>query len=77
MVDRRRASLTALSTLTRRPRAELTLAPPPVLAPEPPPRPAVVVDNAVYSSGRRVATPDSVAESHDWLVEDPERLGRV
>ncbi|MDP9430060.1 MAG: magnesium and cobalt transport protein CorA [Actinomycetota bacterium] len=76
MVDRRRASLTALSTLTRRPRPELTLATPPAPAPAPaaPGRPAVIVDNAVYSSGRRVATPDSVAESHEWLVEDPDRL---
>jgi magnesium transporter len=76
VVDRRRASLTALSTLARRPRPELTLAPPPAAAPASaaPDRPALIVDNAVYSSGRRVATPDSVAESHEWLVEDPERL---
>jgi magnesium transporter len=74
VVDRRRASLTALS-LGRRPRPELTLAPaPPQEAPPPGPRPLLIVDNAVYSSGRRVATPETVAESHEWLVEDPERL---
>ncbi|MGY1593829.1 magnesium and cobalt transport protein CorA [Geodermatophilus sp. SYSU D00708] len=76
MVDRRRASLTALS-LGRRPRPELTLAPAPVAQPaaaDGARRPSLIVDNAVYSSGRRVATPETVAESHDWLVEDPERL---
>ncbi|MGY1640095.1 magnesium and cobalt transport protein CorA [Geodermatophilus sp. SYSU D00703] len=75
MVDRRRASLTALS-LGRRPRPELTLAPalPQPVAPPTRKRPALIVDNAVYSSGRRVATPETVAESHDWLVEDAERL---
>src|SRR3712207_8248154 len=26
------------------------------------------------STGRRVATPDSPAESHEWLAEDPDRL---
>jgi magnesium transporter len=76
VVDRRRASLTALS-LGRRPRPELTLAPPPP-APAPVPterdRHSLIVDNAVYSSGRRVATPTTVAESHEWLAEDPERL---
>ncbi len=76
MVDRRLGSLTALSTLTRRPRPELTLATPPAPAPAPPAptRPAVIVDNAVYSSGRRLATPDSPAESHAYLVEDDGRL---
>ena len=75
MVDRRRAPLTALSTLARRPRPELTLAPAPQPpAPVAPQRQSLIVDNAVYSSGRRVATPDSVAESHEWLVEDPDRL---
>ncbi|MGY1633771.1 magnesium and cobalt transport protein CorA [Geodermatophilus sp. SYSU D01186] len=75
MVDRRRASLTALS-LGRRPRPELSLAPPPAPVPVPTERErhALIVDNAVYSSGRRVATPATVAESHEWLVEDPERL---
>ncbi|WNV76675.1 magnesium and cobalt transport protein CorA [Geodermatophilus sp. DSM 44513] len=75
MVDRRRAPLTALTTLTRRPRPPVTLAPVPPPAPEPPPpRPAVIVDNAVYSAGRRVATPESPLESHQCLVEDDERL---
>ncbi|MGK5169084.1 magnesium and cobalt transport protein CorA [Geodermatophilus sp. CPCC 205761] len=77
MVDRRRASLTALSTLARRPRPELTLAPVPPPAPAPAAdreRHALIVDNAVYSSGRRVATPRTVAESHEWLAEDAERL---
>ena len=74
MVDRRRASLTALSTLARRPRPELTLAPPPPPASAAPQRQSLIVDNAVYSSGRRVAAPDSVAESHGWLGEDPDRL---
>jgi magnesium transporter len=75
VVDRRRASLTALS-LGRRPRPELTLAPPPAPAPVPTERErqSLIVDNAVYSSGRRVATPATVAESHEWLAEDPERL---
>ncbi|MFW3172450.1 magnesium and cobalt transport protein CorA [Geodermatophilus sp. CPCC 206100] len=77
MADRRRAPLTALTTLARRPRPELTLAPAP---PSPAAadgngeRLALIVDNAVYSSGRRVATPETVAESHEWLAEDPERL---
>ncbi|RFU20850.1 magnesium and cobalt transport protein CorA [Geodermatophilus marinus] len=75
MADRRRAPLTALSSLTRRPRPALTLAAPaPAPAPAPDRRPSRIVDNAVYSSGRRVATPDSVAESHEWLAEDDERL---
>jgi magnesium transporter len=75
VVDRRRASLTALS-LGRRPRPELTLAPPPASVPIPTERErqSLIVDNAVYSSGRRVATPATVAESHEWLAEDPERL---
>ncbi len=75
MVDRRRASLTALSTLARRPRPELTLAPAPQPpAPAEPQRQSLSVDYAVNSTGRRVATPDSVAESLEWLVEDPDRL---
>ncbi|HEX2072934.1 MAG TPA: CorA family divalent cation transporter, partial [Geodermatophilus sp.] len=76
VVDRRRASLSALSGLGRRPRPGLTLAPPVPQSGDgaPPPRRARVVDNAVYSEGRRIATPESAAESHDWLVEDPERL---
>ncbi|SFO03405.1 magnesium transporter [Geodermatophilus obscurus] len=70
MADRRLAPLTALSTLGRRPR-------PPVLRPAPPvapppaqtPRPPRLIDNAVYAGGRRIATPPSAGESHDWLTE--------
>jgi magnesium transporter len=60
----------ALSTLTRRPR--------PVVAPRLPERPVTtlpparqsrMVDNAVYASGRRIATPESTAESHEWLEQ--------
>jgi magnesium transporter len=70
--DRRRsAPRAALSTLTRRPRA--------VVVPRLPDRPATslppveltarMVDNAVYAAGRRIATPGSPAESHEWLTE--------
>jgi magnesium transporter len=73
--DRRRsvrsAPRAALSTLTRRPR--------PVVVPRLPDRPATtlppvdrpsrLVDNAVYAAGRRIATPGSPAESHEWLTE--------
>ncbi|MGY1713372.1 magnesium and cobalt transport protein CorA [Geodermatophilus sp. SYSU D01106] len=69
MADRRLAPLTALSTLGRRPR-------PPVVRPVPPPPPPApvvrqskLIDNAVYAGGRRIATPPSAAESHDWLTE--------
>ncbi|SFP86434.1 magnesium transporter [Geodermatophilus dictyosporus] len=68
MADRRLAPLSAL-TLGRRPRP----APPRrVVVPPPPPEPerqSRLVDNAVYAGGRRVATPGSAAESHDWLTE--------
>ncbi|MEX5718933.1 magnesium and cobalt transport protein CorA [Geodermatophilus maliterrae] len=72
MADRRLAPLTALSTLGRRPRPA---APHRVVVPAPPAEPAperssrMVVDNAVYAGGRRIATPASTAESHDWLTE--------
>lgn len=72
MADRRRAPLTALSTLTRRPRHD---APP--ARPAPPPAPEQVsriVDNAVYSAGRRVATPETAAESHEELAHGEDRL---
>jgi magnesium transporter len=68
VTDRRRAPRSALSTLTRRPR--------PVAAPQLPERPATtlpaarpsrMIDNAVYAGGRRIATPGSPAESHEWL----------
>jgi magnesium transporter len=67
----RSAPRAALSTLTRRPRA--------VVVPRLPDRPAApvppaelqsrLVDNAVYAGGRRIATPGSPAESHEWLTE--------
>jgi magnesium transporter len=66
MTDRRRAPLTALSTLTRRPRPEAL--PSPARAAAPPPGRSRVVDNAVYSEGRRVATPRTAAESRDELA---------
>jgi magnesium transporter len=74
VTDRRRAPLStpraALTSLTRRAR--------PVAVPRLPDRPAVeppvsrrspMVDNAVYAAGRRIATPTSAAESHEWLEE--------
>jgi magnesium transporter len=70
MVDRRLAPLTALSTL-RRPRVEVVRRPAAVPA-EPeraPERPSRLVDNAVYAGGRRVATPGTAADSHEWLTE--------
>jgi magnesium transporter len=66
MTARRRAPLTALSTLTRRPRPEAL--PSPARAAAPPPGRSRVVDNAVYSEGRRVATPRTAAESRDELA---------
>jgi magnesium transporter len=73
--DRRRtarsAPRAALSTLARRTR--------PVVVPHLPDRPVTplpsaeqqsrLVDNAVYAAGRRIATPGSPAESHEWLTE--------
>jgi magnesium transporter len=76
MTDRRRAPLTALTTLTRRPRAEVR----PVVGGavagpvESAAGPSRMVDNAVYSSGRRVAAPGSAAESRQELADDPERM---
>jgi magnesium transporter len=69
--DRRRSTPRALSTLARRPRA--TTAPRLPERPAPPLAPADrlsrLVDNAVYAGGRRIATPGSPAESHEWLTE--------
>ena len=74
MTERRPARIApraALSTLTRRPR-------PVAAAPRQPERPVAVepatlqsrmVDNGVYVGGRRIATPASAAESHDWLTD--------
>ncbi|MGY1730098.1 magnesium and cobalt transport protein CorA [Geodermatophilus sp. SYSU D01045] len=70
MADRRLAPLTALSTLGRRPRPQvLRPVPSPPPAPPRPERQSRLVDNAVYASGRRIATPPSAEESHDWLTE--------
>jgi magnesium transporter len=76
MTDRRLAPLTALTTLARRP--------PRVVGPALPsagqPAPVAtagrsrVVDNAVYSAGRRVATPESLAESRAELAEGEDRM---
>jgi magnesium transporter len=74
MTDRRRAPLTALSTLTRRPRLEPT---PPVgglVGAVPAAVASRMVDNAVYSSGRRVATPETAAEGREILAEDADRM---
>jgi magnesium transporter len=77
MADRRRMPLPALPTLARRPRLEVR--PPvgrPVASTSPAPRsgPSRMVDNAVYSAGRRIATPDSAAESRAIVAEDDDRL---
>jgi magnesium transporter len=74
MADRRPSPLSALTTLTRRPRAEV-----PSVRPAPAPHPAPdraprLVDNAVYSAGRRVATPQTVADSRAELDEGEGRL---
>jgi magnesium transporter len=75
MADRRSLPLTALSTLTRRPRVE-SRTPHPATPPSPPSeaRRSRVVDNAVYSAGRRVATPESVSDSRAALAEGQDRL---
>src|SRR4051812_18035975 len=74
MADRRRMPLPVLPTLGRRPRLDVRpplgrTAPPPTEAPQ-----SRIVDNAVYSAGRRVATPESAAESRAVLAEGDERL---
>src|SRR4051795_3408174 len=75
MTDRRLAPLTALSTLTRRParvdgRTPLAGSPPAA----PSAGPSRGVDNAVYSDGRRVATPESPEESREELAAGEDRL---
>ena len=72
MSDRRLSTpRAALSTLTRRPRPAAVPGSPDRSAPQltPVDRPARMVDNAVYAGGRRIATPGSPAESHEWLTE--------
>jgi len=72
MTERRLAPLNALTTLTRRPPRVARPAPAAVSSvPEPRSR---VVDNAVYSEGRRVATPASAAESREELAHGEDRL---
>jgi magnesium transporter len=78
MTDRRRAPLTALSTLTRRPsrvepRAPLSGVP----APPAPSGRSRMVDNAVYAGGRRIATPASAAETRQLLDEGEDRLAWI
>ncbi len=72
MADRRRpqltAPLTALTTLTRRPRPG-GVAPAPAPRLELPGRASKLIDNAVYGSGKRVATPETPAESREWLAD--------
>jgi magnesium transporter len=72
--DRRRtarsAPRAALSTLARRPRSVVPRLPDrPATTLPPVDRPSLLVDNAVYAGGRRIATPESPAESHEWLTE--------
>jgi magnesium transporter len=76
MADRRSAAFSALSTLTRRPRVEVGRDPGlPVAATASAPVPrSRIIDNAVYSAGRRIATPGSPAESRAELAEDEGRL---
>jgi magnesium transporter len=72
MTERRHAPLTALTTLARRPpRVDSRVAAPLTSAPEPRSR---IVDNAVYSEGRRVATPATAAESREELAGGEDRL---
>ncbi|TQN44368.1 magnesium transporter [Blastococcus colisei] len=72
MTERRLAPLSALTTLTRRPpRVESRVPAPQTSAPEPRSR---IVDNAVYSEGRRVATPATAEESREELAAGEDRL---
>ena len=74
MTERRLAPLTALTTLTRRPRAGAVA--PPTRQPSPPvvAGRSRLVDNAVYSAGRRVATPADLAESREALAQGEDRM---
>ena len=59
MTARRLAPLTALTTLTRRPRVGAVAPTTRQQAPPGVPGRLRLIDNAVYSAGRRVATPDT------------------
>ncbi|MGY2082821.1 magnesium and cobalt transport protein CorA [Blastococcus sp. SYSU DS0539] len=78
MTERRLAPLSALTTLTRRPRIEPVRPPSGATAsaalPGGPAVPSRIVDNAVYSEGRRIATPDTAAESREELALGEDRL---
>ena len=75
MTDRRLAPLTALTTLARRPvRVDVRAPVARVTRPPSPPGRSRVVDNAVYSEGRRVATPATAAESREELAAGEDRL---
>jgi magnesium transporter len=78
MADRRSLPRSALSTLTRRPRVELRAPRAAVSQPAQAPPAAAgrsrIIDNAIYSAGRRVATPESVTESRAELAEGEDRL---
>ena len=76
MSDRRLAPLTALTTLARRPvRTEVRSNGAPTTPQQPAPAArSRVVDNAVYSDGRRVATPASAAESREEVAAGEDRL---
>jgi magnesium transporter len=69
----RRLALPALPALTRRPRADVRVARPAPAPPSPPGR-SRMVDNAVYAAGRRIATPESAAESRAELDGGRDRL---
>ncbi|MCW2636409.1 MAG: corA2 [Blastococcus sp.] len=74
MTDRRLAPLTALSTLTRRPRAGAHLPTPGHGLPAVVEGRSRIIDNAVYSDGRRVATPATAEESREELSAGEDRL---
>ena len=74
MTDRRLAPLSALSTLARRPRTDVRAPLIPAAAAPPAAGPSRMIDNAVYSAGRRVATPETAAESREELAAGEERL---
>ena len=82
MPDRRLAlpALPALPALSRRPRADVhpdvrvDVRAAPTAGPPSQPGRSRMVDNAVYAAGRRIATPESAAESRAELDAGPDRL---